>query len=58
MHARLRALFLSPLKLMLQFVRHQKIMYLVAHATMNPPGPTHLSSEEDNQTENLITQIM
>jgi hypothetical protein len=45
---------------MLQTVRQQEfgriiatphlIMYLVAHATRKPPGPTSLFSEEDNQT--------
>jgi hypothetical protein len=59
---RIRALFLSPLKLVLQIVRQQEvgrristshiIMYLVSHATRKPPGPTYLFSEEDNQTEN------
>jgi hypothetical protein len=33
-------------------------MYLVAHATRKPPGPTNLFGKEDNQTDNSITQIM
>jgi hypothetical protein len=33
-------------------------MYLVAHATRKPPGPTKLFRKEDTQTDNSITQIM
>jgi hypothetical protein len=33
-------------------------MYLVAHATRKPPGPTNLFIEEDNQTDNSITQVI
>jgi hypothetical protein len=33
-------------------------MYLVADATRKPPGPTNLFREEDNQTDNSITQVM
>jgi hypothetical protein len=33
-------------------------MYLVAHATRNPPGPANLFREEDNQTDGSITQVM
>jgi hypothetical protein len=33
-------------------------MYLVARATRKPPGPTNLFREEDNQTDNSITQVM
>jgi hypothetical protein len=60
---RICALFLSPLKLVLQIVRQHEvgrristshlIMYLVAHATRKPPGPTNLSSEDDNQTDKI-----
>jgi hypothetical protein len=34
------------------------IMYLVAHATGKPLGPTHLFSEEENHTGKSITQVM
>jgi hypothetical protein len=34
------------------------IIYLVAHATMEPKGPTTLFREEDNQKDNSITQVM
>jgi hypothetical protein len=60
---RIRALFPSPLKLMLQIVRQHEfgiristphmIMYLVAHATRKPPGPTNLFREEDNHTDKI-----
>jgi hypothetical protein len=33
-------------------------MYVVAHATRKPPGPTNLFREEDNQTNNSITQVV
>jgi hypothetical protein len=33
-------------------------MYLVAHATRKPPRPINLFREEDNQTDNSITQVM
>jgi hypothetical protein len=33
-------------------------MYVFAHATRKPPGPTNLFGEEDNQTDNSITQII
>jgi hypothetical protein len=33
-------------------------MYVVVHATKKPPGTTNLISEEDNQTDNSITQII
>jgi hypothetical protein len=35
-----------------------KTMYLVAHETSKTPGPTNLFREEDNQTDNSITQVM
>jgi hypothetical protein len=34
------------------------IMYLVDHATRKPPRPANLFREEDNQTDNSITQVM
>jgi hypothetical protein len=33
-------------------------MYLVSHKTRKPPGPENLFREEDNQTNNSITQVM
>jgi hypothetical protein len=33
-------------------------MYVVAHATRKPPGPTNLFREEDNHIGKSITQIM
>jgi hypothetical protein len=33
-------------------------MYLLAHATRKPTGPTNLLREKDNQTDNSITQVM
>jgi hypothetical protein len=33
-------------------------MYLVSHATGKPTGPPNLFREEDNNTDNSITQVM
>jgi hypothetical protein len=33
-------------------------MYVVAHTTRKPPGPSNIFREEDNKTDSSITQVM